>query len=306
MVLTKEKEGIIYGALSYMFWGLIPVYWKLLEHINALEILANRVLWSFMFMILLLIVTKKVPALFSYIKEIIVNRRKVLALLAAAFLVSINWGTFIWAVNNGRILETSLGYYINPLISVLLAVTVLKEKLSKVQVGSVCLAAIGVIILTVYSGQFPWISFTLAISFAFYGLVKVLIGADAAIGLTLETLMMVPIAAIYCFFLILQGNSMFFPISNSLLLMGGGVATAVPLLLFALGANSIPLSMLGFLQYISPTLSLLVGVFLYHEAFTKVHGVAFLFIWSALVLFSLSQMKMRSRIEKQVGEKVEV
>ena len=302
MTVTKEKEGIIYGAVSYMLWGIVPIYWKQLEHIGSIEILMHRVLWSCVFMIVLLSVTKKLPALFAYIKEMGKNHKKLFALIAASVFVSVNWGIFIWAVNNGRILDTSLGYYINPLISVLLGVVVLKEKLARAQVVSFCLALTGVIILTVYYGEFPWISFALALTFAFYGLVKAMIGAEASIGLTLETIIMLPVAIVYLFFSISKGAMELPAGPDVLLLMGGGVATALPLLLFAIGANRIPLTMLGFLQYIAPTLSMLVGVLLYHEVFTKVHAISYGFIWGALLLFSFSQMKMRTRVERQVSE----
>ena len=302
MTVTKEKEGIIYGAVSYMLWGIVPIYWKQLEHIGSIEILMHRVLWSCVFMIVLLSVTKKLPALFAYIKDISKNYKKLFALIAAAVFVSVNWGIFIWAVNNGKILDTSLGYYINPLISVLLGVVVLKEKLARAQVASFCLALTGVIILTVYYGEFPWISFALALTFAFYGLVKAMIGAEASIGLTLETIIMLPVAIVYLFFSISKGDVELPARPDLLLLMGGGVVTALPLLLFAIGANRIPLTLLGFLQYIAPTLSMLVGVLLYHEVFTKVHAISYGFIWGALLLFSFSQMKMRASVERKVSE----
>ena len=300
MTAVKEKEGIIYGAVSYVLWGIVPIYWKQLEHISAIEILIHRVLWSCMFMMLLLAVTRKLPALREYIKEIAFDFKKLLALFAASALVSANWGIFIWAVNNGRILDTSLGYYMNPLISVLLGVIVLKERLSKAQVVSFGLAAVGVLILTLYFGEFPWISFGLALSFAFYGLVKVMIGAEAAIGLTLETLMMLPVAIGYLFFSFAKGDMIIPASTDLLLLIGGGIATAMPLLLFAIGANNIPFTLLGFLQYIAPTLSMLVGVLLYGEVFTKVHALSYAFIWSALLLFSFSQFKMR--ISRQAAD----
>lgn len=299
----KEMEGIIYGALSYILWGFIPIYWKLVEQVTATEILAHRVLWSFVFMIVLLFLTRKWKSFLSYIKEIKQNKKKLWALFAASLLVSTNWGIFIWAVNAGRILDTSLGYYINPLVSVLLSVTVLKEKLSKAQVMSVCLAGAGVAILTIYLGELPWVSLCLAITFALYGLVKVLVDADAAIGLTLETMMVTPIALGYFIYLIFQNQTEFFAMQESLLLMGGGIATALPLLLFAMGAKNIPYSMLGFLQYITPTLSLLVGVLVYHEEFTKVHLIAFLFIWSALLTYSFTQMKFKSKLNKNMDHK---
>jgi len=299
----KEVEGILYGILSYVIWGIVPIYWKFIDHVSSTEILAHRVLWSFVFMIILLLILKQFTAFKGYIKDIRVNKKKGLALFIASLLVSANWGLFIWAVNSGRILDTSLGYYINPIISVLLGVIVLKEKLSKVQVWAVALAFIGVGILTIYSGSFPWTSFLLAITFALYGLAKKLIHADAAIGLTLETMMITPFAVGYLLFLTIQDTTMFFSWHNSLFLIGGGVVTALPLLFFAMGANYIPLSFLGFLQYIAPTLTLLIGVFIYHEAFTKVHAAAFLFIWSALILFSFSQLKVKRRLETLVDEK---
>ncbi|WP_019243878.1 MULTISPECIES: EamA family transporter RarD [Bacillus] len=303
MSSNKEMEGIIYGALSYLMWGVIPIYWKFLQHVDSTEILAHRVFWSFVFMVFLLLFTKKWSSFITYMKEISKNKKKLWALFAASLLVSANWGIFIWAVNAGRILDTSLGYYINPLVSVLLGVTVLKEKLNKVQILSVCLAAIGVSILTVYLGSFPWISLALAITFGLYGLAKVLIDADAAIGLTLETMMVTPIAIGYYIYIIFQTPASTYSVNELLFLIGGGVVTAVPLLLFAMGAKNIPLSMLGFLQYIAPTLSLIIGVTIYHESFTKVHFISFMFIWSALLLYSLSQMKIRERMMKKMNSR---
>ncbi|WP_042345314.1 EamA family transporter RarD [Bacillus massiliigorillae] len=297
-----QYEGIFYGALSYVMWGFIPIYWKLLQHVSSTQILGHRVLWSFVFMIILLLISRKWASFINYVKEIAKNKKKLFALFIASLLVSANWGIFIWAVNAGRILDTSLGYYINPLISVLLGVTVLKEKLSNIQVISVCLAGIGVAILTFYLGSFPWISLMLAITFGLYGLAKVLINADATIGLTLETMMVTPIAIGYFVYLFFHHESISLSGQEFVLMIGGGVATALPLLLFAMGAKKMPLSMLGFLQYIAPTISLLVGVFMYHEEFTKVHLVAFLFIWSALVLYSMSQLRKSTRIKKNFDQ----
>ncbi|MGM9986969.1 MAG: EamA family transporter RarD [Bacillaceae bacterium] len=296
----REKEGIIYGALSYAIWGFIPIYWKLLDSVQAGEILAHRIIWSFVFMVILLLISRQWKNFTRYVKEILHNKKKFWSLFAASVFVSANWGIFIWAVNAGRILDTSLGYYINPLVSILLAVTILKEKLSKAQVVSVLLAAIGVLIMTVYLGSFPWISISLALTFGIYGLAKKLIDAEAAIGLTLETMMIIPFALGYAIYVMLKGDSLFFEGANPWLMMGGGIATALPLLLFAMGAKNIPLSMMGFLQYIAPTISLTVGVLVYHEAFTKVHLVTFLFIWSALILFSFSQFKMKAYYGKQM------
>ncbi|MFS0780554.1 EamA family transporter RarD [Bacillus sp. 1P06AnD] len=296
----REKEGIVYGALSYILWGFIPIYWKLLQGVGAGEILAHRIIWSFVFMVILLLFSRQWKGFTQYVNEIIHNKKKCWSLFAASVFVSANWGIFIWAVNADRILDTSLGYYINPLVSILLGVTVLKEKLSKAQVVSVLLAAIGVLVMTVYLGSFPWISISLALTFGIYGLAKKLINAEAAIGLTLETMMILPFALGYAIYIMVKGDSMFFSGSNSWLMMGGGIATALPLLLFAMGAKHVPLSMMGFLQYIAPTISLAIGVLMYHEAFTKIHLVTFLFIWSALILFSVSQLKMKTHHKREL------
>ncbi|WP_409289792.1 EamA family transporter RarD [Peribacillus sp. SCS-37] len=300
MKLLRENDGIFFAALSYVMWGIVPIYWKWIQDVPADEILAHRVFWSFVFMMLLLFATRKLSGFILYVKEMAKQPKKLAALGAASILVSANWGIFIWAVNSGRILETSLGYYINPLVSVLLGVIVLREKLNMPQVISFLLAAVGVLILTLHYGKVPWVSLLLAITFGLYGLAKKMIQADSAIGLTLETMMITPLALGYFIYLTFQSETMFFDSArNGLLLAGGGAVTALPLLYFAKGAQKVPLSMLGFLQYIAPTLTLILGVFVYHETFTKVHLLAFIFIWSALTIYTISQaMLKRPRISK--------
>lgn len=287
-----EKEGMIYAALSYMMWGFVPVYWKLLQEVSSGEILAHRILWSFIFMVILLAVTMRWGAFLKQLKEILRNGKLFLALFIASALVSLNWGVFIWAVNAGKILETSLGYYINPLVSVLLGVLVLKEKLSVLQKIAFLLAGVGVFIMGIYHGSFPWVALILALSFGLYGLAKKLMKVDSSIGLTLETMMMVPFALIFIIFMMFTSNIAFFDsgLTTSLLLIGGGIVTALPLLYFARGAEKVSLSLLGILQYITPTLSLFIGVFMYHEPFTKYHFFAFLFIWMALALYTFTIM----------------
>lgn len=300
--MKQQKEGIIYAALSYFIWGLIPIYWKFVQHVSAGEILAHRVLWSFVFMVILLLVIQKWRGFLSFVKEIAYQPKKLAALLTASLLVSINWGIFIWAVNSGHILQTSLGYYINPLVSVLLGVVVLKEKLSGAQILSFTLAGIGVLILTLHYGEVPWVALSLAVSFGLYGLAKKMIKVDAEIGLTLETMMVTPLAIIFMVYLLITSKPLFFEsASTSLLLMGGGIATALPLLFFAKGAQKVPLSMMGILQYIAPTMTLLIGVFMYHEPFTKIHLLSFIFIWSALLIYAAShpiQVKLNNRNKK--------
>jgi chloramphenicol-sensitive protein RarD len=299
MKKSETQLGAIYAAFSYLLWGLLPIYWKLLNTVQAKEILANRVFWSFIFMLLILVLTKKWGLFVETLKGFAQNKKQMYALIAASILISINWFVYIWAVNNGHMIETSLGYYINPLISILLGMIVLKEKLSVYQYISFGLAAIGVLIITVSHGNFPWVAIVLALSFGVYGLVKKLINVDSAVGLTLETLVVTPIAAIYMIFLFVKGSSSFLETSveTNLLLIGAGAATAVPLLYFAKGAQKIPLSLLGFLQYIAPTITLLLGIFVYNEHFSKVQLLSFIFIWSALTIYSLSKTKLFAQIE---------
>jgi chloramphenicol-sensitive protein RarD len=304
--MTKKSEaqlGAIHAGFSYLLWGLLPIYWKLLGGINAIEILANRIFWSFIFMLLVVLLTKKSGLFLLTIRGFAKNKKQLFALILASILITINWFIYIWAVNSGHIVETSLGYYINPLVSILLGMVVLKEKLSPAQYLSFFLAAIGVIITTVAHGKFPWIAIGLAISFGLYGLAKKLINVDSSVGLTLETLVITPAAAAYLLYLFINGTNAFLSVDlrTVLLLIGSGAATAVPLLYFAKGAQKIPLSLLGFLQYIAPTLTLLLGIFVYHEHFSTVQLVSFLFIWTALILYSLS--KTRLFAGKRLNEK---
>ncbi|HJF33658.1 MAG TPA: EamA family transporter RarD, partial [Sporosarcina psychrophila] len=214
------------------------------------------------------------------------------ALFAGSALVSTNWFVYIWAVNHNYIVQTSLGYYINPLISVLLGIFFLKEKLSRAQQVAFLLAATGVIILTVSYGKFPWLAFTLAVTFAVYGLIKKQIKLDALRGLTIETLFIAPFAVIYYIWLFTKGNAVFLSsdIKTDILLILTGAATALPLIMYAKGVQRIPLYMAGFLQYIAPTMMLFLGVIIYKETFGKIDLLSFAFIWSALLLFTISKL----------------
>ncbi|MEW8970256.1 EamA family transporter RarD [Mesobacillus jeotgali] len=295
---TEQQAGVLYAAFSYILWGVLPVYWKLLHHVNADEILANRVFWSFFFIAAILVLNKKWGLFTGTLRGLAQNKKQLAALTVASMLISVNWFMYIWAVNTDQMIEASLGYYINPLVSVLLGMIFLKERLSVLQYLSFALAAIGVLVMTISYGQFPWIALSLAISFGLYGLAKKLIKVDSAVGLALETLVVMPLAAIYIGYLMIQGTNSLFAssLSTTLLLAGAGAATAVPLLFFAKGAQRIPLATLGILQYIAPTLTLILGVFVYHETFSTVHLLAFTFIWSALILYSLSRTKMAAAL----------
>lgn len=304
MESPSSRKGMIYTAGAYLMWGLLPLYWKLIESVAAEEILAHRIIWSFMFMLFVLGISKRLGQLLAEWKRLLHQPKSFIFLIIASLLISINWFLYIWAVNHDHIIETSLGYYINPLISILLGMVVLKERLNFWQLFSVALAAAGVTILTVQFGSFPWVAISLAVSFGIYGLAKKTANFDAAIGLTMETLVITPLALIYLLFLQVNGSMSFgsSSLSDSLLLMGAGIATAMPLLYFAKGARLIPLSMLGFLQYISPTISLCIGVFLYHEHFTRAHMTAFFFIWTALITFSFAKTKFMVKLLPKFGK----
>ncbi|MGJ7921784.1 EamA family transporter RarD [Neobacillus sp. LXY-4] len=296
MKLNNEKDGVVYAVFSYVMWGLTPIYWKLTQHISSGEILAQRVFWSFIFMIVLLFYLKKRNVYVGFVKEIVKKPKLFWSLFLASVLISSNWGIFMWAVIEGKILEASLGQYINPLTSMLIGVIALKEKLSGSQVFAFILAGIGVLILTLHYGVIPWISLSLALTFGFYGLTKKMIKADSTIGLALETMVISPIALVYLIYLMFQSQIQFFDsLSTSLLLMGSGVVTVLPLLFFTMSAQKVTLSMLGILQYISPTLALIVGVFLYNETLTQAHFIAFIFIWSALAIYTFSSVTKRGK-----------
>ncbi|WP_368505171.1 EamA family transporter RarD [Alkalihalophilus sp. As8PL] len=292
----NEKDGVVFAVLSYIMWGLTPIYWKLTQHLSSGEILAQRVIWSFVFMLVLLACLKKWKIYLEFVKEIVHKPKLFWSLFLASVLISSNWGIFMWAVMEGKILEASLGQYINPLTSMLIGVIFLKERLNGSQVLAFVLAGMGVVTLTLYYGVIPWISLSLALTFGFYGLAKKMIKADTTTGLALETMVVSPIAVIYLLYMMTQSNIHFFDsFSTSLLLMGSGIVTILPLLLFTMSAKKVTLSMLGILQYISPTIALIVGVFLYNETLSPAHLIAFLFIWAALAVYTISSVKKRGQ-----------
>jgi len=291
--MRQDQAGIIYTAFSYFLWGILPIYWKWLNHVSAYEILANRIFWSFWFMLLFLFLSKRWKDFTVYLKTSLTKKKQLFALLLASLLISTNWFIYIWAVNTNQMVEASLGYYINPLVSVLLGVFILKESLSKAQMVSFGLAAIGVLILTISYGDFPWIAVGLAFSFGLYGLAKKLIQVESSIGLTLETLTIAPVSLLYLGYMYNEGSMSLFHVSlgTDLLLMGAGAVTAIPLLFFSKGAQQIPLHMVGFLQYIAPTLTLILGIWVYNETFSFTHLISFMFIWLALTIFTASRVQ---------------
>lgn len=291
--MENYKQGIFFGLAAYVLWGILPVYWKALELVSPFEILSSRFMWSCVFVFLLIIFQKKWPLFTKEVKQVFSNVKTGAAMVAAGITISFNWGTFIWAVNNGHIVETSMGYYINPLVSILFAVVFLHERLDKMQLAAITCAFIGVASMVYSFGKIPWVSLTLAFTFALYGLLKKILPVSALTSIMLETLLITPLALVYEYSLWQQGVS-FYASGNLqviMMLTGAGVVTAIPLLLFTAGARLLPLKIIGFLQYISPTLTLLIGVFVYNEAFTASHLLAFGWIWAALLLFIVSQLR---------------
>jgi chloramphenicol-sensitive protein RarD len=286
------NKGIIYAIGCYLIWGFFPIYWKFLKSVPAVEIVAHRLAWSLVFLAVVVTVLRGWQDLRQSI-----NRRVLLIYLAAGVLLTINWLVYIYGVNAGFVVETSLGYFINPLVSVLFGVIFFREKLPPSKWIPVLLAAAGVLYLTISYGALPWIALALAFSFGLYGLVKKLSPLNALPGLTLETAVMFIPALGYLLFLETQGTGSFGHSSLlvSVLMAFAGVVTAIPLLLFSSAARSIPLSTIGILQYIAPTLQFCLGVFVYGESFTTERLIGFSIIWLALILFSVGGMYERRK-----------
>lgn len=295
--MGQERSGVLYGLSAYFIWGLLPMYWKLLESVPAWEVLAHRVVWSLLFVCGLLGFLhkrrSKLPTAAAVLRE-----RKLLGFTAlGAVFISVNWGLFIYAVQADRIVEASLGYFINPLMVVLLGIVVLKESYSKWLGLAFVLAAAGVFVITASYGTFPWIALTMSASFAFYALIKKLIHIDSLLSLALETASAAPVALLFLTFLHTQGQGTLgtagWPIS--VLLIGAGAATALPLLWFGMAAQRVTLATLGFMQYIGPTMNLIVGVAIYGEPFGTLHWIGFVCIWSALCVYTWMKVRVHIR-----------
>jgi chloramphenicol-sensitive protein RarD len=280
-------SGLWHGLGAYVLWGVLPIYWKLLDHVPALQIVAHRVLWSFVVLVALLTATRRWAALAA-----VMTRRVITTYVLAAVLIAINWLVYIWAVVSGYLLEASLGYFITPLVNVLLAVTVLRERLRAAQWTAVALAAAGVLQLTYAYGAAPWIALLLAVTFGFYALVKKRAPLGSTDGMTLETGVVVPVAVIYLAVSEYAGAGMFMtaPSPTQMLLIAGGPMTLLPLLLFASAARRISLSAVGILQYIAPTMQFLLGVFVFDEPFTRIQLVGYALVWIGLVVFTTDSL----------------
>ncbi|MFC0471640.1 EamA family transporter RarD [Halalkalibacter kiskunsagensis] len=307
MQQSEHQIGVLAAIGAYLLWGVLPLYWKLLEPVSAGEVLAHRVVWSLVVMILILAIRKQLRSGWKELISIFTNLRSAIGIIVASCFITLNWFVFIWAVNSDRVIEASLGYYINPLINVLLAMLFLKERFTRWQAISLVLAFIGVTVMTVYYGVMPWAALILAFSFGMYGLIKKLVNVGAMIGLTIETLLMTPFALLFLVWVHQQpsyeGSFGSMQSATTWLLIGAGAVTAVPLLLFAIGARRISLSLIGFLQYIGPTIMLLLGIFLYNEPFSVVQFIAFVFIWIGLLIFTTSKTTLFKKMTKNLFHK---
>jgi chloramphenicol-sensitive protein RarD len=286
--------GVTYAATAFLIWGLSPIYWKELRTVPALETIMHRVVWSFLFLIFVLTFQK----CWNEFVTILKTRRTLLTLLFTTIIISSNWLIFIWAVNHEYVLQTSLGYYIAPLVNVLLGMVFLKERLRPLQSASVVLAGIGVLYLTIHYGQFPWVSLSLAITFGFYGLIRKVLAVSSTVGLSVEMLLLSGPAAAYLFYLNSVGLGSFFRMSVKLdlFLMASALFTALPLLLFTRGARRIHLTTLGFLQYIAPSCFFLLAVFLFKEPISSAQVWTFILIWVALCIYSTDSVRYYRRV----------
>lgn len=290
---SDTLAGLAAAVPAYLIWGLSPAYWKTLAHVPAFEILMHRMIWSFFFLIPVLALQRR----WGEFKAAVTNPRTLAILSLTTLVVGANWFLFIWAINRGHILQTSLGYYINPLVNVMLGMVFLGERLRRLQVVAVGLAGISVAYLTFGYGAFPGVALALAVTFAFYALIRKVAPVGAAVGLTVETLLLSLPAAAYLWAIDSQGHGSFWRIDlrTDLLLMGAALVTALPLLLFTLGARRLPLTTIGFLQYLAPSCSFLLAVVVFHEPLSGSQLFSFGLIWAALAIYSVDSVRFYRR-----------
>ena len=299
----SRRAGLLFGVGAYLVWGVLPLYFKLLARVSPTEIVAHRIVWSLVFLAVLATLWRRWPA----IRAAVTTSRVMLTLVATALLIAINWLIYIWAVINGHVLEGSLGYYLNPLVNVLLGVVLLKERLTRGQMLAVLLAGLGVAVLAVQAAAGLWISLALALSFGLYGFIRKIAPVDALEGLTIETAVLAPLSIGWILWLQRQGAGGFaaYGATTDTLLIVGGAVTAIPLLLFNAAAKRLPYSTLGFLQYIAPSLQFLLAVLAFGEPFTRAHALCFAAIWIALAIFAIEGFRLgraRARAAEQCLE----
>ena len=291
--MAETRRGFLFGVAAYAMWGLFPLYWPLLEPAGAVEILAHRVFWSLVVMVALILVLRRRAAL----RAVLADRRTRGILTIAAVLISVNWGTYIWGVNNEHVVETSLGYFINPLVTVLMGVVILGERLRTLQWVAMGLAGTAVIGLTIEYGRPPWIALVLAFSFGSYGLAKKKANTGSVESLTVETLLITPVAMGYIAWLMLQGTSNFGHAGSGhvALTIGTGIVTAIPLICFGAAATRVSMTAIGLMQYLTPTIQFLLGVLFFGEPMPALRWVGFILIWIALAIFTFELVSHRRR-----------
>jgi chloramphenicol-sensitive protein RarD len=291
--VNDTRRGAVFGATAYLLWGIFPLYFPLLDPAGAVEVLAHRVVWSLVVVAVLVQVTRRWPA----VRLVFGDRGKVLRLALAAAFLAVNWGVYIYGVTTDRVVETSLGYFINPLVTVMLGVLVLRERLRPVQWAALGVASVAVLFLAVQSGRLPWIALVLAFSFGTYGLLKKTSQVGALEGLTVETAVLAPVALLYAVGLQMSGHGTLTSHGpgHAALLVLTGVITAVPLLFFGAAASRVPLTTLGLLQYLAPTMQFLLGVLFFHEDMGLARLLGFCLVWAALVMFTADLLGQRRR-----------
>ena len=297
MTNKTELSGWLIGLAAFIWWGLAPIYFVAVNHVSALEILSHRVAWSIPVTLLLMFLIKKRITLLTILR----NRQLLIGLLISTVLISINWFIFTWAVTHEQILATSLGYFINPILSIVMGVIILGEKLDRLQWAAVSLVVLGVVNQILNYGEIPWIALSLATSFAIYGFIKKKLQVDSLNGFLVETTLALPFAAGYIIWTLLQGKALFLHTGNStdLLLMAGGIITAVPLILFSTAAKKIPLSGMGFLQFIAPSITFVLATQVYDEPLSFEQLLSFVFIWVGLGLYLVKPIK--SQLKRKTG-----
>jgi chloramphenicol-sensitive protein RarD len=298
--VPETTRGLLFGVAAYTLWGTFPLYWTLLEPAGAIEILAHRIVWSSLTMAVLVVALRRTTQL----RAAVADRRKLLLLAGAAAVISVNWATYIWGVNNGRVVEASLGYFINPLVTVLIGVVVQRERLRRLQWWALGIATVAVVVLTIDYGRLPWVAVGLAVTFGTYGLAKKQAGVDAIESLTIETVLLAPLALTYVGLLAATGVSNFgsHGTGHALLLTTTGIVTAIPLMMFGAAAIRVSLVSLGLLQYLAPIIQFALGVFLFHEDMPPSRWAGFSLVWVALVIFTVEAINHRQRQLRLVAQ----
>ena len=298
-VRSEYSLGLLFGVSAYVFWGLFPLYWPLLKPASPLEIVSHRAVWTLVFCIIVLALLRQLKSTLAIMK----HPKKMAGLFATTVLISINWLTYIWATNNGHVVEAALGYYINPLIIIAFGVLLLREKMRPLQWVAVGIAAIGVTILTIDYGRLPWVAISLALSWGTYGLLKKKLDLGALEGLTIETLISLLPYGFYLFYLSNQGTGQFGSgVGLTILLIAAGAMTAIPLLLFNGSTTRLPYSTIGLLQYITPTIQFSIGVWINHEEMPPARWIGFIVIWLALATLGTDLMRSSRAIDNRIAQ----